>query len=159
MLASREGLIPITCGSNVLQEHFANPHQRAAHCTRCHAPSHCRPNTCTTLRKEKPKEMLNVSERSLVNVYCWGERVKRFSVEKKSTIFYATLNIYLWTENCLFRALVAAEFLSFSHGFSPEVVRNSLGPAPVKGKMVDEGSDQAEKVLISPYSFRPSPFP
>jgi hypothetical protein len=40
--------------------------------TQCHAPSHCRPDTCTTLRKEKPKEMLNVSERSLVNVYCFS---------------------------------------------------------------------------------------
>ncbi len=29
-------------GSNVPQEHFANPHQRAAHRTQCHAPSHCR---------------------------------------------------------------------------------------------------------------------
>ena len=74
MLASREGLIPITCGSNVPQEHFANPHQQAAHCTQCHAPSHCSPVTCTTLRKEKPKEMLNVSEQLLVNVYCFSLR-------------------------------------------------------------------------------------
>ncbi len=63
------------------QEHFANPHQRAAHRTLCHAPSHCRPNTFTTLRKEKPKEMLNVSELSFVNVYCFslffGENVEQ----------------------------------------------------------------------------------
>ncbi len=49
--------------------------------SQCHAPSHCRPDTCTTLRKEKPKEMLNVSERSLVNVYCFslffGENVEQ----------------------------------------------------------------------------------
>ncbi len=81
MLASREGLISRTCGSNVPQEHFANPHQRAAHRTQCHDPSHCRPDTCTTVRKEKPKEMLNVSERSLVNVYCFslffGENVEQ----------------------------------------------------------------------------------
>ncbi len=32
--------VSITCGSNVLQEHCANPHQRAAHRTQCHAPSH-----------------------------------------------------------------------------------------------------------------------
>jgi hypothetical protein len=46
--------------------------QDFCHCTQCHAPSHCRPDTCTTLHKEKPKEMLNVSERSLVNVYCFS---------------------------------------------------------------------------------------
>ncbi len=81
MLTSSEGLISITCGSNVQQEHFANPHQQAAHCTQCHAPSHCRPDTCTTLLKEKPREMLNVSEQSLVNVYCFslffGENVEQ----------------------------------------------------------------------------------
>jgi hypothetical protein len=44
----------------------------AAHCTQCHALGHFRPDTCTTLCEEKPKEMLNVSERSLVNVYCFS---------------------------------------------------------------------------------------